>query len=410
MALKGNIESFYFNSILQLLKDEQKTGILRVNNDDKEIRVYFQDGNIIYATGSQKEDRIGYLLLSKKLISKEQLQQCLIKAQREKIALGKILVEEGHISIEDLKEIIYEQTQEIIFDLFVWEKGEFEYNDAKFNLEGMIITKISVVKLLLEASRRIDEMSVFRKQIPDDNIVFRASGDVQDKAESKLNTDEYRVMKLIDGTHSVKQICNASKLGDFELYKALYSLLTSGHIERSDPTDEHERVERPFESIISVYDDVLQTICQLLKAEVGQQMFSIIKDSKPEIEPGMENILQDFHPDNSLATNIIDISKAMTPDVSHQEGSAIIIKNFNAFILNIFERTQDLLGIQLTGNLLQEVDRTLNYVNTDQSESIEENRIITEIKKILLLAETKLGDKIKRSRSKGGLFAKLKKG
>ena len=182
MALKGNIESFYFNSILQLLKDEQKTGILRVNNDDKEIRVYFQDGNIIYATGSQKEDRIGFLLLSKKLISKEQLQQCLIKAQKEKIALGKILVEEGHISTDNLKEIIYEQTQEIIFDLFVWEKGEFEYNDAKFNLEGMIITKISVVKLLLEASRRIDEMSVFRKQIPDEMIVFKACGDVQDNA------------------------------------------------------------------------------------------------------------------------------------------------------------------------------------------------------------------------------------
>ena len=410
MALKGNIESFYFNSILQLLKDEQKTGILRVNNDDKEIRVYFQEGNIIYATGSQKEDRIGFLLLSKKLISKEQLQQCLIKAQKEKIALGKILVEEGHISVDNLKEIIYEQTQEIIFDLFVWEKGEFEYNDAKFNLDGMIITKISVVKLLLEASRRIDEMSVFRKQIPDEKIVFRAGGDVRDKSESKLNTDEFRVMKLIDGTLSVKQIRNVSKLGDFELYKALYSLLTSGHIEKTDSTDEHEKVERPFESIISVYDDVLQTICQLLKAEVGQQMFSIIQDSKPEIDPGMENILQDFHPDNSLATNIIDISKAMTPGVTQQDGSDIIIKSFNAFILNIFDRTQDLLGIQLTGNLLQEVDRTLNYLDADQSESIEENRIITEIKKILLLAETKLGDKIKRGRPKGGLFAKLKKG
>ena len=190
MALKGNIESFYFNSILQLLKNEEKTGILRVKNADKEIRVYFQDGNIIYATGSQKEDRIGFQLLSKKLISKDQLQRCLTKAQKEKIALGKILVEAGHISIENLKKIIYEQTQEIIYDLFVWEKGDFEYNDAKFNLEGMVITKISVVKLLLEASRRIDEMSVFRKQIPNDNLVLKVCADVQEKAEIKLNTDE----------------------------------------------------------------------------------------------------------------------------------------------------------------------------------------------------------------------------
>ena len=62
MSLKGDFESFYMTSIFQLLSDEQKTGILRVTDGGKEIRIYFLDGNIVYAMGSQKQDRLGTYL------------------------------------------------------------------------------------------------------------------------------------------------------------------------------------------------------------------------------------------------------------------------------------------------------------------------------------------------------------
>ena len=80
-----------------------------------------------------------------------------------KKALGKVLVEKGYITAENLEKLIHDQIEEIIFDLFVWDKGDFEYKDARLNLQGMVITRLNVVKLLLEASRRIDEMSIFIK-------------------------------------------------------------------------------------------------------------------------------------------------------------------------------------------------------------------------------------------------------
>ena len=98
MSLKGNLETFFLNSILQLLSDDQKSGILQVKNQQKEVKIYFQDGDIVYATGSQHKSRLGYRLQSKGTISREKLHECLEVGQKEKKALGKVLVEKGYIA------------------------------------------------------------------------------------------------------------------------------------------------------------------------------------------------------------------------------------------------------------------------------------------------------------------------
>ena len=167
MPLTGNLETFKLNSIFQLLNDDQKTGVLKVRNEDKEIRIYIKDGEIIYATGSQKQERLGQFLKNNDLISQKQLLASLKKAKTQKKALGKILIEQGILSSQKLQEIIQQQIEFLIFNLFLWDQGEFEYNDAALNLKGMIVAKINVVGLLREASRRIDEISILKKHIPD---------------------------------------------------------------------------------------------------------------------------------------------------------------------------------------------------------------------------------------------------
>jgi len=95
MALKGNIETFYLSSMLQLLAQDKKTGILTIADKGRMVRVYFKNGTIIYAVGTQKEVRLGYLLRTKGIISAEELQKALTLAKQRKERLGKILVEKS---------------------------------------------------------------------------------------------------------------------------------------------------------------------------------------------------------------------------------------------------------------------------------------------------------------------------
>ena len=158
MPLKGNLQTFSLTNVLQLLSSEKKTGILRISNNKEEYQVCFLDGFIIYATESQKGTRLGHLLIKDGIISSEQLQECLTVAKKMKKALGKIFVEQGYISKKILEKYIYRQVIEIISKLFLWEEGNFEYKDAKLNLNWLVVIKLNTLTIIMDALKHKDEM------------------------------------------------------------------------------------------------------------------------------------------------------------------------------------------------------------------------------------------------------------
>jgi len=158
MPLKGSLQTFSLTNVLQLLCSEKKTGILRVRNGREEYQVCFLEGFIIYATESQKGTRLGSLLINDGIISTEQLQECLTLAKKMKKALGKIFVEQGYISKKILEKYIYKQVIEIISKLFLWEKGDFEYKDAKLNLNWLVVTMLNALTIIMDALKHKDEM------------------------------------------------------------------------------------------------------------------------------------------------------------------------------------------------------------------------------------------------------------
>ena len=231
MSLTGTFETFKLNSIFQLLNDDQKTGILKVSNEDREIRIYLKDGEIIYAAGSHKRDRLGYFLRSNGIVSKHLLRASLKQGKAEKKALGKVLIEKGILTPQRLQKFLQLQIEHLIFNLFLWDRGEFEYNDKEIDLTGMVVTKINIVSLLLQASRRIDEISILRRQIPNDLQIFRLAGNNSDKSEIKLNSAELKILGLVDGQRSIRQVIRDGRLDEYAAYRILYSLLSSGLIE-----------------------------------------------------------------------------------------------------------------------------------------------------------------------------------
>jgi hypothetical protein len=117
----------------------------------------------------------------------------------------------------------------------LWHRGEFEYNDTELDLVGMVVTKINIVSLLLQASRRIDEISLLRRHFPNDLQIFRATGNASNKNEITLNSAELKILELVDGQRSLKQIIRDGRLDEYAAYRILYSLLSSGLIESIEP-------------------------------------------------------------------------------------------------------------------------------------------------------------------------------
>lgn len=168
MSLSGRIETISFHGILQLLCKENKTGTLRVRNDEgTEFQFFLLKGNILYAVQAFKETRLGVMLVRNGVTTQAVIDQCLEKAKTQKKALGKVLVDEGHISSDLLHHYIYSQILEILVIIFRWEKGEFSYRDQKFNLNWLVVLRINTIQLLMDALQQMDEHDASGRKMKD---------------------------------------------------------------------------------------------------------------------------------------------------------------------------------------------------------------------------------------------------
>lgn len=157
MSLNGKIGTISLAGLLQLLSNEQKTGILSVRYFDMEFQVFFLDGYIMYAVESLKAARLGELLINDKILDQDQLKKYLDISKKKKQALGKTLVENKVVNKAELEKYLYIQVQEIIFSMFCLQEGEFSYRNTKFDMRWLIPARLNTLQLVMDALRRIDD-------------------------------------------------------------------------------------------------------------------------------------------------------------------------------------------------------------------------------------------------------------
>jgi len=116
----------------------------------------------------------------------------------------------------------------------LWENGNFEFKEATLNLNWLVVIRLNILMLLLDASRRVDTLSVLKKHIQSDSIIFKIAESSGKKEEKKLNQNELTILSLVDGRRSVRQIINKSTYEDFSVYKILYSFISTGLIVSTD--------------------------------------------------------------------------------------------------------------------------------------------------------------------------------
>ena len=405
MNLQGDFEGLNLASILQLLCNDQKTGVLTVTRDDEKSRVFFEQGTIIYASASLKEARLGFLMRDDGIISLQQLQKCLAHAKEEKMHLGKVLVDKEYISLDTLKKYNTKQVETILYNLLFWKQGKFEYKDAKLNLKGMIVTQLNPMKLILEASRRIDELSVLQEAIPSDKLVFKMSGKVQSKDEIKLNANEWRILSLIDGTRTVRQIITQSGYDEFAVYKIFFSVISSGLIEQKEEIQlDDSGEENDYSAILTVFTDILQSIKKNIDEELGDRSYSLFEESKTGLSIEFKDIFRDFHPDNHRNSNLQAITGVLDKMEYIEDPKEFLITGFAQYCARVLQKVGELLGSHPLIKILESIEKVLGYVKKYQAGSKEKNKIVNDMKNVIMKVQSKfkIGEK---GSSKGGLFS-----
>jgi tetratricopeptide (TPR) repeat protein len=237
MAIKGSLKEASLPDVLQLLALGQKTGCLSIADRSNFGYIYFDRGRICYASIVNRRDRLGEILAKHELITPEQLDAAIHRQQRERDKkLGEILVAMNIISQPDLERYMRMQIEEAVYYLFTWTQGTFNFEaDVRPEQQDFLVS-INPESLLLEGARRVDEWSLIEKKIPSFDLIFGVDRDRLDISDATLTDTQQRLLPLLDGVRDVNQVIEDSGLGEFEIGKALYGLITAGFVHRAGRT------------------------------------------------------------------------------------------------------------------------------------------------------------------------------
>ena len=243
MALQGNLRDFGITEILQLIGQQLKTGVLKIQKGKKLVEVHFVDGMIVhvYSNYRGKKDLIGEIFVKAQFISQEQLERVLrIQKETDKY-LGEIFVELQLLKKEDVLKVISTQVYETIYDLFWWEEGEFSFDLKLVESYKKIPFALSTEQVLLAILRMVDEWSEIEKKIFSPQLVFRKAHEGEEQSvgmlslpndlKKDLTSEQELVYKFVDGTWTVQEMIDRSLLGRFNTNEILSYLLDVGLIE-----------------------------------------------------------------------------------------------------------------------------------------------------------------------------------
>jgi tetratricopeptide (TPR) repeat protein len=288
MAIKGSLKEASLPDVIQLLFLGRRTGCLALADRQNFGTIYFDEGNIVYATIVNRRDRLGDILLRNGRITAEQLQQAVDRQGGEREhKLGEILVGQGAISRDELQHYIRVQIEEAVYYLFTWNSGTFNFEAGVRPEREDFLVRINPEYLLLEGARRVDEWSLIEKKIPSFDLIFAVDSAHLGESAPELSGEQQALVRLLDGTRDVTQVMEESGLIEFEVGKALFGLITAGFARRvgtsaaSAPRVNDSRVDEHRNLGIAFYkaamlDEALREfrrVAELRPADAGAAFF-----------------------------------------------------------------------------------------------------------------------------------------
>ena len=248
MAIKGSLREASLPDVLQLLAMGQKTGCLSVTDRSNFGYIYFDKGRISYASIVNRRDRLGDMLVKEGVITQQELNAAIEAQSRHRDKrVGEILIEQGVLTREEVHRYVRIQIEEAVYFLFAWTQGTFSFEAGIRPDAHDVLVSINPEALLLEGARRVDEWGLIEKKVSSFDIIFDVERGRLAASDVQLTPEQAQLVPFIDGRRDVTALIDASGLGEFDVGKALYGLVTAGFVHRvgkSRPADDVAREAR----------------------------------------------------------------------------------------------------------------------------------------------------------------------
>jgi hypothetical protein len=311
ISLTGNIKDVGIPKIFVCLNRNRKTGILTVKTPSFTKKIYLHKGDAVFASSTDEDDRLGETLIKMGKITLEQYDRSAELLKKTGKRQGDILVELGYLTPQDIIWGVKYQVKDIIYSLFQLQDAEYEFIEKEISSAGLVSLKMSMGNLIYEGVKRIDNLNRIRKELPEVNTILKLSTDpISLFQDVVLGPFDKKILFMIDGKKTVKELIDTSFMNSFQAMKTLYILYSAGIVEeKKNDTETEEAVS--MEQLLKSFhekEEELKTKTDMIYADLGKRspsdLLEIDESSNTEmIKNNYYKLVKEFHPDRYLTVN-----------------------------------------------------------------------------------------------------------
>jgi len=238
MALKGNLRDFSFSQLLNLISIAKKSGTLVINGPNNDAWLSFKEGKLAYAHNDHSNGSLAAILFRNDKLSKKQFQ--VIQRRAGNIGdkeLGLMLINANYLSQQEILSSLKKEFVETTNDIFTWPEGVFQFHNNRLPDSDKISLLISLENIIIEGSRRLEELERLQDEIPSLDMALRFTDNPGTNIRNvNLSVKEWRVVSFINPKNTMRQIANKTKMNKLEFRRIVYSLLQAGLVQIVRPS------------------------------------------------------------------------------------------------------------------------------------------------------------------------------
>ena len=241
MTIKGTLETFNLPDLLQMLAFNQKAGTLVLETAAGARTVCVERGLFGFVQGDLLPSRTAARILRRTgAVASDRLARAEAITANSGRYLGDALTDLGVVDAAQRANITHQAICELAFDLVQTSITRFEFVEGRrlspSGAEAEAIEPLMPVDgFLIDLTRKLDEWSLLRQEIPTEEEVFERTDLSPDLRELDVPEDVVaRMLPLLDGSRTVAAVVEEGDHDRFSVVKTVAHLLRQGVEKNAD--------------------------------------------------------------------------------------------------------------------------------------------------------------------------------
>jgi hypothetical protein len=307
--MTNQIAQFPIPMILKIIMKSRMSGELHVKGDNFEKILTFKSGRLVQARSNLLHERLGEILFLRGKVNHRQLIDInrLIVEKRQPGKIGKLLVENGMISQQDLFLALYHQLKAISISLFPLESGEWYFRERAPGQTNLVI---ELPEILVAGARQTKNIHYFKNKF---TPFLPKAAPIADHLVELLTENEIKLHKALQkfagAAHS--EMIETLKISEEFYWKKIVILYLIDAVHFSS-TDEIKSPQKGKDTpAADIIEDIRQLYEKISSTRIDYYELLGINGSSTaaDVEKAYTEATRKYHPDQIPASSQPELKK-----------------------------------------------------------------------------------------------------